>query len=122
MLRTCAVLVGLLLFTSSFTSFSNNAYSEESTLPEWVKNIFVWFGQGVVSESELLGAIEWLIKNNVIRISSSVNDEFFNEYKSWAKGEISKFQDYSEQLKSKLDGKEKENRFTNCMTSIIFYP
>jgi len=110
MLRTCAVLVGVLLFTSSFASFSNNAYSEESALPEWVKNIFVWFGQGVVSESELLDAISYLIENKIIRTSSSVSDEFFEEYKSWAREEISKFQDHSEQLKSKLDSKEKENQ------------
>jgi len=77
MLRTCAVLVGVLLFTSSFTTFSNNAYSEESTLPDWVKNIFVWFGEGVVSESELLGAIEWLVENNVIKIKQvSENSEW----------------------------------------------
>jgi len=109
MLRVWAILVGVLLFTSSFTTFSN-VYSQESSLPEWVKNIFVWFAEDVVSESELLGAIEWLVENKIIRTSSSANDEFFEEYKSWAKGEISKFQDYSEQLKSKLDYKEKENQ------------
>ena len=79
MLRTCAVLVGIILFTSSFASFSD-VYSEESTLPEWVKNIFVWFGQGVVSENELLSAIEWLVENNVIKIEQVLeNDDWRNE-------------------------------------------
>ena len=79
MLRTCAVLVGILLFTSSFTSFSNNAYSEESSLPEWVKNIFVWFGEGVVSESELLSAIEWLVENNIVKIKQISEDSNWKE-------------------------------------------
>jgi len=79
MLRTCAVLVGILLFTSSFASLSNNAYSEESSLPDWVKNIFVWFGQGVVSESELLGAIEWLIENNIIKIEQVSENNYWRE-------------------------------------------
>ena len=79
MLRTCAVLVGILLFTSSFTSLSNNAYSEESSLPEWVKNIFVWFGEGVVSESELLTAIEWLIENNILKIKQISEDSSWKE-------------------------------------------
>ena len=75
-LRTCAVLVGILLFTSSFTSLSN-VYSEESSLPDWVKNIFVWFGEGVVSESELLNTIEWLVENNVIKVEQvSENDDW----------------------------------------------
>jgi len=116
-LRTCAVLVGILLFTSSFTSFSN-VYSEESTLPEWVKNIFVWFGEGVVSEGELLGAIEWLIENNVIKIKQiSENDEWKEQasklYKEnqeleedvvyWKK----KYETYHENL-LKLDARFKE--------------
>ena len=81
MLRTCAVLVGVLLFASSFASFSN-VYAEESSLPEWVKNIFVWFGQGVVSESELLGAIEWLVENNIIKINIVSVDSDWKEQAS----------------------------------------
>ena len=116
-LRTCAVLVGILLFTSSFASFSN-VYSEESSLPEWVKNIFVWFGEGVVSESELLDSIEWLIENNIIKIKQisenaewkeqanklySENQELKEDVTYWKK----KYETYHENL-LKLDARFKE--------------
>jgi len=44
-------------------------------LPDWVDNIFVWYGQGLVSESELLGSIEWMIENKIIQVSST-DDEW----------------------------------------------
>ena len=97
-----------MLFTSSFTSFSNNAYSEESTLPEWVKNIFVWFGQGVVSESELLGAIEWLIENNIIKVKQ------ISENSEW-KEQASKLYKENQQLEG--DIAFLENRISSLQTS-----
>lgn len=74
MLRTCAVLVGVLFFTSSFTIFSNDAYSEETALPEWVKNIFVWYGQDQISEGELLDALQYLINNKILIVNENTNN------------------------------------------------
>jgi len=118
MLKCWAILIGFLLFSTSFTSFSNNAYSEESSLPDWVKNIFVWFGEGVVSEGELLGAIEWLIENNIIKIKQisenaewkeqanklyNENQELEEDVTYWKK----KYETYHENL-LKLDARFKE--------------
>jgi len=35
-------------------------------IPSWVKNIFVWYGEGIVSEDELLNAIKYLINENIL--------------------------------------------------------
>jgi len=35
-------------------------------IPDWVKNIFIWFGQDKVSEAELLNAIKYLVQQDVI--------------------------------------------------------
>ena len=42
--------------------------NKESTqkIPSWVKNIFVWYGQGQVSENELLNAIKYLINEGIL--------------------------------------------------------
>lgn len=37
-------------------------------IPEWVKNIFVWFSQDQVSEDEVLNAIKFLVQQNIIRL------------------------------------------------------
>jgi len=35
-------------------------------IPDWVKNIFLWYGQDKVSEDELLGAIKYLINEKIL--------------------------------------------------------
>lgn len=41
---------------------------ERSTkiIPEWIRNIFIWYGQDQISESELLDAIKFLIQQKII--------------------------------------------------------
>ena len=45
-----------------------NSFSEESKLPAWIKNIFVWYGEGQISEDEILNAITFLVENQIIQI------------------------------------------------------
>ena len=41
---------------------------EISRIPEWIKNVFVWYGQDKVSEEELLNAIKFLINQEILRL------------------------------------------------------
>ena len=45
-----------------------NSFAEESKLPDWIKNIFVWYGQGQISEDDVLNAITFLVENKIIQI------------------------------------------------------
>jgi len=45
-----------------------NSFAEESKLPDWIKNIFVWYGQGQISENDLLNAITFLVENKIIQV------------------------------------------------------
>ncbi len=47
-----------------------SACSSAQTIPEWVKNNALWYGQGIVSESEFINAIKFLIENDVIVIDT----------------------------------------------------
>jgi len=38
----------------------------EPKVPEWVKNIALWYGQGTISEDEFIDAIRFLIKEGVV--------------------------------------------------------
>ncbi len=38
----------------------------EPKVPEWVKNIALWYGQGILSEDEFIDAIRFLIKEGVV--------------------------------------------------------
>ena len=58
-----------IMFSILLVSFSTNvAYAD--SVPEWVKNNALWYGQGIVSESEFLNAIKFLIENGVIVLES----------------------------------------------------
>ena len=38
------------------------------SVPEWIKNTALWYGEGNISETEFLNAIKFLIENEVITI------------------------------------------------------
>ena len=40
------------------------------SVPEWVKNTALWYGQGEISESEFLNAIKFLVENDIIVIET----------------------------------------------------
>lgn len=54
------------------TTFTYNMESHvtSSKIPSWVRNDFIWYGQGTISEDDLLGAIKFLVDNGIIQLRS----------------------------------------------------
>jgi len=46
---------------------------EESKIPEWVRNVFVWYAENNISEKELLQALQYLINQNIIQVEGVDN-------------------------------------------------
>ncbi len=40
----------------------------EQKLPDWVRNIFIWYAEEQISEDELIGALQFLIKEGIIQV------------------------------------------------------
>jgi len=40
----------------------------KTKLPEWVRNIFSWYGEDKISEDELVGALQFLINEGIIKV------------------------------------------------------
>lgn len=59
--------LSITIFSILLVSFSGNFANAES-IPEWVKNNALWYGQGNISETEFLNAIKFLIENDVLII------------------------------------------------------
>lgn len=55
-------LIALFFPTSSFAQL--NQYS----IPDWIKNIALWYGQGQISDSEFISAIQFLIDNDILQV------------------------------------------------------
>jgi plastocyanin len=45
-------------------------------LPQWIKNTALWYGEGSISETEFLNAIQFLIENDLIELEQ---DELVSE-------------------------------------------
>ena len=43
---------------------------EESQIPDWIRNIFVWYAEGTITETDLLSALEYLISNGIIDVEN----------------------------------------------------
>lgn len=41
----------------------------ESKLPSWIRDIFIWYAEGTLSENELINAIEFLVNQKIININ-----------------------------------------------------
>lgn len=44
--------------------------NSQKKIPSWVKNIFVWYGEGKVSDDEVINAITYLIDKGVIKVKT----------------------------------------------------
>lgn len=60
----------LFLFVSILFLNLNFVEAQESKIPEWVRNIFVWYGENQISEDELLNAIKFLVENKIIDLDT----------------------------------------------------
>ena len=80
------------------TSMSSTASAQE--IPDWVKNNAGWWAEGIISESEFLSGIEFLVKDGIIVVpqtevsdgnanEESVPDWVKNNAGWWAEGTIS---------------------------------
>jgi hypothetical protein len=49
-------------------------------IPDWVKNNFIWYSQGQISENELLNAIKFLIENEIIVIEQDKEIEDLGDF------------------------------------------
>lgn len=62
--------ISVVVFSFLLVSLSVNSVNAE-LVPEWVKNNALWYGEGIISESEFLNAIKFLIENEIIALNNN---------------------------------------------------
>lgn len=68
----------------------------KSTVPSWIKNNAKWWSDGQIKDSEFLKGVEYLVKQNIIKVKSSASEKkssdippwIKNNAKWWAEGKI----------------------------------
>lgn len=75
------VLAGIIIL-SSLTMTSNQANAQSEQIPSWIKNIFVFYAEGQISEADLLNAIEYLAEVGIISISGQDDKSILDKAQS----------------------------------------
>ena len=75
-----AILVlGTISFNLSYAQWTdyneNDPGITSESIPSWIKNTAQWWATDLISESEFLRAIEYLIDNKIIHISAVPGDD-----------------------------------------------
>ena len=66
---------------------------EEHTIPYWIKNNAGWWANNKISDDDFTSGIEYMIENNIIKVSTQTNSELVQkelERKSWNFGQYLK--------------------------------
>ena len=61
--------------------FVPNSSAQDAQIPNWIKNVAGWWADDIISETEFLTGIEYLINNNIILLDFvPCNDEIQSQY------------------------------------------
>jgi len=66
---------------------------DERTIPYWIKNNAGWWADNKISDDDFTSGIEYMIENNIIKVSTQTNSELVQkelERKSWNFGQYLK--------------------------------
>ena len=76
--------VTILLFALFFVGLIiPNAFAE--SVPDWVKNTAGWWATDLISETEFVNAIEYLVKESIIQVNASQTSETSQSVPDWVK-------------------------------------
>ena len=75
MMTSVKKISGIIVLISALAAplLLQNAFSEQ-IVPEWIKNIAKWYGDGLTTEADFLNAIKFLIENDILVINGAEQD------------------------------------------------
>lgn len=110
--------IGYLLIALSFIvgitiGSSTNAIGQSTTIPSWVKNTALWWGQGQISDAEFIKALQWLINQGILSVPSSTNPSSTNSGSNNPSNPLSKLMPTNNDIGSlwNILGSTKTSRF-----------
>ena len=62
-------IIGTCIAIGFLIGVSVNASAQELTIPKWIKNTALWWGQGQISDSEFIKALQYLIEQGILVVN-----------------------------------------------------
>jgi len=75
MMTSVLKITGMIVLISALAAplLLQNAFSEQ-IVPEWIKNIAKWYGDGLTTEADFLNSIKFLIENDILVVNEAEQD------------------------------------------------
>lgn len=113
-MKTIAILFSIIIISLTIPAYA------DSEIPSWIRTTAQFWAEGQISDAEFMSAIEYLVNSKIIKVTNNeVNDQFLEEYKSWARGEIQKQTDYSKRLQ--IENAELREKISSLQRTINDY-
>ncbi|MEK0321033.1 MAG: hypothetical protein QQN61_08090, partial [Nitrosopumilus sp.] len=69
------IIIAIVIVFGIGIGLSLNVSAEEGLIPSWIKNIALMFGQDQISDSEFIGALQYLVKEGILVIPSEQDEK-----------------------------------------------
>lgn len=54
---------------------SSHVVAQQTSIPSWVKNTALWWGQGQIGDADFIKAIQWMVDNGIIHLSNTTSSQ-----------------------------------------------
>jgi len=62
------VVILILISTVGITAWSSTTFAEETLIPNWIRDTALWWGEGRISDSDFINALQWLMKEEILNV------------------------------------------------------
>ena len=77
------VLFGILMLISisGITAWSTTTFAEETSIPSWIRDTALWWGEGKINDGDFINALQWLMEEEILKVpqDSSSNEVMHEE-------------------------------------------
>lgn len=82
MKKTVYLLIALSFVIGITIGSSTHVTAQQTSIPSWVKNTALWWGQGQISDAQFISALQYLINQGIITIPSTQSTTNNNQQSS----------------------------------------
>jgi len=60
----------VVISTIGITAWSSTSFAEETYIPNWIRDNALWWGEGKISDSDFINALQYLMNEKILKVSS----------------------------------------------------
>ncbi len=67
----------MLISTGGIIAWSSTTFAEETTIPSWIRDTALWWGEEKISDGDFINALQWLMNEKILNVppQDSSNEE-----------------------------------------------